>query len=810
MPLTFKARVLLELGAELISSDAIALYELIKNAVDARSNTIEVRTVVTIQPSNLEEIRSFVDKSSLEWNSEDFRKTVEGYVESSAPESNAKRFMGTIGRPATPEAAMSHLDEAVFENNYIKVVDRGTGMTAKELDDNYLTVGTPVRLLQRRSQNKEQRSSQPLLGEKGIGRLAAMRLGHYIEVVTGKVGKTRCSKLILDWRPALSDPKLDATDLEFPITPSKIKKSSAQGTTILIRSLQSDWSLSKLEELSRTDLCKLADPFDDEYANLFLKVYYQEQQYTEVIKPFPSDLLEHRDGSCSIMYDTKGEGPKLTVSGSYRLFSKDKSVTYENHDLISIAAAPHKDRKRSRSKREDQTSVPPGSTRKVDVDSSCRALEELGPFSAKLYWFNRGRLMREESDKWKRTLSPFIEDWGGGLLVYRDGYRVYPYGSPADDWLDLDRKAFGSSGYKLNRGQIIGYLRISSDQNPRLQDQTNREGFRDCPEKQVLKQLVQKSIYDFKRWTTEAERKQKKLKNEDNSDSDGEETLASIDKRISSSQQTVTRSLRGLQTRAPEESKLVEEILRHLGDVEAAWARAKQAVRVHQDEVEDYIQHAGVGMMVEVIAHELTNLTANAITSIGTGKKVSQGYVENLKAQLVTLNKRFRVIDDLSKPGRQRKTIQDIIHLLDITKEVYMGKMERHGIEYCARTVGRVKGFRAKVQKGAFVQIVDNLIRNSVYWLCWGEVEDAPRIEVVFNPKKRTIDIMDSGPGISAGIGEMVFQRGYTTKVSHGHGRGMGLFIARKFAEENDIQIHLLPPRGEVHRGFRLTFGKVV
>jgi hypothetical protein len=40
MAIEFKARVLLELGAELISSDAVAYYELIKNAIDARSHSV--------------------------------------------------------------------------------------------------------------------------------------------------------------------------------------------------------------------------------------------------------------------------------------------------------------------------------------------------------------------------------------------------------------------------------------------------------------------------------------------------------------------------------------------------------------------------------------------------------------------------------------------------------------------------------------------------------------------------------------------------------------------------------------------------
>src|SRR5207253_9585898 len=66
-------------------------------------------------------------------------------------------------------------------------------------------------------------------------------------------------------------------------------------------------------------------------------------------------------------------------------------------------------------------------------------------------------------------------------------FRVNPYGDPEDDWLDLDRRALASAGYKVNRRQIIGKVEISSILNPGLVDQTNREGIRDSEEKQALR-----------------------------------------------------------------------------------------------------------------------------------------------------------------------------------------------------------------------------------------------------------------------------------------------------------------------------------
>ena len=68
-------------------------------------------------------------------------------------------------------------------------------------------------------------------------------------------------------------------------------------------------------------------------------------------------------------------------------------------------------------------------------------------------------------------------------MVFRDGFRVHPYGGPNDDWLELDPIAFKSQGYKVNRKQIIGKVDITSSRNPNLKDQTNREGLRETPEK---------------------------------------------------------------------------------------------------------------------------------------------------------------------------------------------------------------------------------------------------------------------------------------------------------------------------------------
>ena len=94
--------------------------------------------------------------------------------------------------------------------------------------------------------------------------------------------------------------------------------------------------------------------------------------------------------------------------------------------------------------------------------SSPAVLLSLGPFQMQMFWFNRRILTAVEGIGELQAVRERVAQWSGGLMVYRDGFRVYPYGGPDDDWLDLDRKAFATSGFKVNRAQIVGKVDIST------------------------------------------------------------------------------------------------------------------------------------------------------------------------------------------------------------------------------------------------------------------------------------------------------------------------------------------------------------
>ena len=70
------------------------------------------------------------------------------------------------------------------------------------------------------------------------------------------------------------------------------------------------------------------------------------------------------------------------------------------------------------------------------------------------------------------------------------GFRVLPYGEPDDDWLRLDMRRVQNPTLRLSNNQVLGYVLISSEGNPKLRDQSNREGLIEGPPLDELRELV--------------------------------------------------------------------------------------------------------------------------------------------------------------------------------------------------------------------------------------------------------------------------------------------------------------------------------
>jgi signal transduction histidine kinase len=789
MGITVKARVLLELGAELISSDQIAIYELVKNSLDARATRIDVDLHVTLQRSDYLTVRQSLEKlieRKQQPTEETVRQMLESVIETSAPPVDQRGLIASVAE-AEHGRFINALDAAYAKYNWIEVKDDGSGMSDKDLSGIYLTIGTTNRLFQRDDDN-----GQSVLGEKGIGRLSAVRLGDLLLVQTSKKGETHWNELEIDWSAIKKNPAMDLSD--FPVSPKtglKKVKAADHGTSIRVSNLTNEWSTEKLESLAKTDFAKLVDPFLTQLSRPNLRLFFN--GISVDIPAFQSRQLTYAHARCTASFSFPKDGePVLTGEVVYKTYGQTKIFRLEGVHLWSALALKGK-----RPKAKDKTPPPTGSL--------VHGLASLGPFEMEAHWFNRQKLRLDKPEGYEAALQ-WLTRWGGGLLLFRDHYRVYPYAETRDDWLDLDGIALATTGYKMNRKQLVGAVRISSKGNPCLQDQTNREGLRDTEEKAALIALLRHVlVVEFKSYLNAIEGAQ---------DDSAAKEFPKLEKRLEDAQKDALKQVQFLRTKVkdPEDVRAINTLLARMADISEAWERSKLTVRSFEEDIDKYIHLAGVGLMTEFIFHELGRVSANALSILQTykpGNSTEGRKIRTLKDQLSTLERRIRVLDPLATPGRQRKEKFDLVQMLQDVVEVHGPQFDRHDIKCDTSGLGS-GAVEITAVRGQVLQIIENFVANSVYWLKMQAKAKTfdPKISFSIDRRAKTVTVADNGPGIPEDRGDEVFNAFFTTKPS-GEGRGMGLYIAKKLAEGNSLNLALADPDEErIHHGFVFTYGE--
>ena len=772
MSFNITARTILHLGAELISSDAVALYELIKNAIDAGSPTgVKVDFEIVIAESDFASVMASVEDEDSKVTVESLKADLIAHFLPTAPHDLRSQFESIISGARTIESLTRRAKEAYRKCNRIIVADEGHGMSEEDLRTVYLTIGTTKRTnavrkavddasrSKRAIAEQDGKDKPPYLGEKGVGRLSVMRLGWVVDVETATADDEITNVLHIDWRRFEEAYDKPAASVTLAPEPGEPKVKGISFTRIVISDLRGSWSRERLVDIARDQIARMMDPFSWDSPRRFpIRLAFNEQP-VEQVRTVARDLLNNAHGKCDGEFSIKDGKPWLKVTFSSDLLDGAASTqTFDVSDLLSMSGL--------------KDSGNPPST-----------LRTLGPFKFEFYWFNRQRLRALEGVGDRETVRKLVKAWTG-VSLFRDGYRVLPYGDEGDDWLGLDRNAFASAGYKLNTKQIIGRVRIGRVTNPRLLDQTNRQGLTDCPEKAVLIQLLKDVItHWWHDYLDEALRAQKSEKGVafDTAKEVGE--VDHLERRARDSLRTIGHVYK--------DQEVLQQVKDAFLEIKDAHQRAVQRIGAMEEEKGRLTQLAGIGLMIEVIAHELTRATEATQKTL---KTIDRSQVDGatsaafrvLSQQIKVIQKRLQTLEPLSITARQRRSTMKLAEIVEYILEAHSEQFSRHDIDAGLMKTSNLET-SAFVIEGHVVQIIENLINNSVYWLGVEQKERANfrariRIEVLNNPPR--IRYTDNGPGIPPNRADSVFEPFFSTKMATETRRqGLGLYIARQNAE---------------------------
>ena len=777
---TISARTLLHLGSELITSDEIALYELIKNSFDAGSSYVDVNFNIGLELHDIDVAKACLDKINVT-DSERIADTATYLIECLEERcvDGGEQFVKEVINELQETTDIQQARWLVDQVNTITVSDAGCGMTAQKLRTVFLRIGTGDKLDSMHKQLGV--GERPTLGNKGIGRLAMMRLGQAADVVTWTSKDKKATSIYFDWTQ-FEDPSVNLDSVNFEIEETDIPHESDSGVVITISGLKKNWDIDGIKsDLIEKYIRRLRNPFQNKRQSYPINIHYNgcgRIAYKNKIK----DLL-WKSGNYHVameldvrdIEDDNEQALKLTI----------KNIQRETDDFIDVRTLRDLCNK---------------------LGTTAEEIRTLGPINLNIRWYNRKKLAGLGLGSDLKFARAELNIWCGGIAIYRDGFRVGITGSDEDgDWFELNERALRGGSYIVNSIQTIGAIDISAAQNPSLIDRSNREGLIKNSSSELMIRLIKELVISpFREHIQNEESKGKERKI-------SELAKTGTDK-IADKVMVATKNINAIKKKvSPDLKKEVQEISDNLQYINTHVKTYNAAIKMLKEDRDNILQLAAVGTVMNSVMHELVRATSQTMDVMKKLEKstdeTTSAWLSKLQNEIKAINTRIRQFEPHSTSGRQRKTTFDAYAQIQTIVDGYKARLERHNIkvEITVYSSREDKVVNVKMVRGFFIFVIENLMTNSVFWLqdrlMPGEVQR--RISIDIDPVSHTISFTDNGPGISPSDRERVFDPGFSLKKG---GNGYGLYIVREVAKHHGLNIYLEPSANSDGRLRTFTF----
>lgn len=816
MNLTASARLIMQLGEQLIEDELVALLELIKNAYDADANNVEV----------------VIDTDIV-----------------------------------TP-----------YGMGRIEIKDDGNGMIPSIVKNSFLRLSTSFKEEEKSSIYYHRK----VLGKKGIGRLSFQRLGNYITVETvpniERFKKTDLLKeedfkfieennkidIDIDWSEFPSD--MDFSDIMATVKYEKNVVVS-YGTKIVIQGIKNlnFWNMDKKkEEKLKNELLNMMDPFQknlnlekSERFNVLLKIngvpysvepideslldelydskvsfeFKEWKLYVKIERPLKY-IMQRRN---SLVKRMKESGFEILYEADYQKDCEEHIVDFSNLQKVKIEY-PKIDFtiERTTFLSEDVLSKLEETKQagKINETEYKKAILEQyaypGSFKGTIY--ARDKSNKEDIDiilekkgliKAKlNSLSDINKAWSAmqGVYVYRNGFRVLPYGRK--DWIGFTEKSQTSANNIYKEHTVVGYLKIDGFSSEKLEEQTNRQGFIQDEYGKNFFMLIQNFLLNiifesdikFREGFSKTKERQDEVVTDNGKISF--KRIGGFEEKKNERMQAVKADIEGLkiavsnQTSGVEISqKDIENLQKKISRYEEAEQKAidekKQEIYLKSQqiaEIKEIVPLLGLGIIAESLTHEMNRIEQNieefARNSIKS-KNDADKVVKNQRNIITQTNFLKIQLAHMESTYRRNLEKQEEILLKEFFINMYVDEespMSRKARRDSVNVLIEGEDILIKANKGILTTVFDNIFLNSLYWIQYSQQKKYIKFVI---KRGGYVECFDSGCGVHPEIEEKLFEPFQFMKEN---GRGLGLFIVKELTENMNGRVWLSDERREGRR----------
>lgn len=735
------------------------------------------------------------------------------------------------------------------------IIDTGEGMTQNIISNNWMTIGTD-----NKASDYLTKSGRIKAGAKGIGRFALDRLGAKCEMITifnpeyhekdldenGEETTFNGYKWIVNWEDFEGEFKtiehvnaeligLDngpLVDYLRTILPTDFyKKINSHhlfkfGTILKITELRDRWDDFYVQQVY-SDLEVLAPPKEDNEYELYLFSSLFPNKYGEVL----SSICEDFDYKVIAKADANQNVNIQIVRNEYDVelipndfFNRKNMLLYpfRKDDFVNGTWQITK----------TFSQLLPGYS-SVDQD---KTFNDIGVFEFTFYYLKKS-YTSTDADKffYKKFHSNYRKDWlkkFGGIKLFRDNFRVRPYGEAKDvafDWLALGSRKANSpagiskkeGGYRVEPDNVAGSIKISRLTNVNFEDKSSREGLQENKTFQIFKLLIAQIINIFENDRAYIAREMKEFDDERFSESRTKQDAENLAKKILEQNRAKKKEGASDDEENSNEDNKESIVLAELNE------KKDEEIEKLKEEQKILRGLASSGIVLASFSHDLSkldNILESRVDKIKKliSEKISEKDYENIerrknpfylleqvKKQDIKIKNWLNFSLGATRKDKRKRKLLVIKSYFNDFKYDWLSVLERRDIEL---DISNIEELEIRVFEIDFDSIFNNLLVNSMDAFINSQIDREYKISIsiISNSKEIVVDYHDNGPGLSSDISEpeKIFEPLYTTRrnefTGEEEGTGLGMWLVKSIAEENDGSVKLLYP--EEGFGLRITF----
>ncbi len=697
--------------------------------------------------------------------------------------------------------------ELIFENaetqgGALRIIDDGHGMNREELINGFMKISSTGKIHEPFSPIFQ----RPRAGRKGIGRFATQRLGTKLTIISKKKGEVGV-KVLINWEKYEND-----TDL-FSIT-NKIEEDNFVekiGTSLVIENLRDKWTEATIKRNYR--------------------------YITELIQPIPLSEVRKKEVDSR---SKKVNDPGFTAVFYNIVDGKQKLIADKNKMILDYAVAEiegHVDKDGNgmysiQSEKLGIDEVHPLGKDKEDPISRFWYLKNAS-FKAHYFLYSVEFIPRNQLRNIQR-----LSQERGGIRLYRNGFRVLPYGEPYDDWLRLDESERRRIVLARHPNQnFFGFAEITDYEGIELEETSSREYLLSSHTLSELQDFIYRAlIASVIRVAAERGVKQR------TGQKDWEKKFDRPSKRVSSIAEELSKEARIIKEQNQIDrfsGRTQKEVLENIMDnrektseILDEFASELRKVSEEQRELDSQVLEeigmlrvlSSLGLSIGIFTHEVRHNLVDAHAAL----KLLVGKITNNKDALdqsKDLERAIKVLRDfaayfdrsVSENVTRELSVQNLGVVIEEFLKVITADSSRRGTEILTPEIESEYLLTTPMHNSEWTSILLNLYTNSQKAIYRAKVKGKILIRAGKSGNSVFLEFLDNGDGIDESIENRVFDAFFTTSSPAGHfasveeeltGTGLGLKIIKDIVSSYQGKIYLDRPLSGYSTCFRIEIPK--